>query len=92
MRGVALDISGFSAGTITFTESDTPSTSVASAALAALGGGTDNNEATFQIPSGFTVGDDEYHDYISQIELTGAGIRGSLILTVRVLKKLGDAT
>ena len=89
----AVNISAFSGGTIVFAENNDPSITIVSATLSGFGGGVDQNEAVFTIPTtGFTVGDDEYRDYIAQVELTGSGIRGSFIMSCRVYKKLGDST
>lgn len=86
-----VDVSAFTGGTITFTEVDTPSTAVASASLSSIGSPT-TTQAVFSIPtSGFAVGDDEYHDYLAQIELTGSGTRSSFVYTCRVTKKLGNS-
>jgi len=87
-----VDVSAFTGGTIKFTEVDTPSTAVASAALSSIGTPV-TTEAVFTIPtSGFAVGDDEYHDYLAQVELTGSGTRSTFVYTARVTKKLGTST
>ena len=56
-------------------------------------GTPDTFSCQFSIPTHtMTVGDQPYKDYVAQAVLTGSGVRTTFLLSVRIHKKLGDAT
>ena len=87
-----VDVSSFTGGTITFTSRTDMDTALGTATLINFGT-PDNNSCQFVIPSHtMTVTDKPYRDYVAQAELTGSGTRLTKLLSVRIHKKLGDAT
>lgn len=87
------NITAFNDGTITFTAVDDLDTVLGTATMINFGT-PDNNSAQFVIPPShtMTVKEKAYEDYMAQVEITGAGNRLTKVLSVRIHKKLGDAT
>lgn len=87
-----VNVTAFTGGTITFTTNSDMDTSLGTATLINFGT-PDNFSCQFSIPTHtMTVGDKAYKDYVAQAVLTGSGIRNTFLLSVRIHKKLGDAT
>lgn len=87
------DVTAFTAGTIKFTAVDDLDTVLGTATMINFGT-PDNNSAQFIIPPAHTmkVGEKAYEDYMAQVEITGSGTRLTKVMSVRIHKKLGDAT
>jgi len=87
------NVTAFTGGTITFTEVDDLNVSLGTATMKNFGT-PDNNSAEFDIPPthSMTVGEKAYEDYMAQIEITGAGKRKTILMSVRIHKALGTTT
>jgi hypothetical protein len=88
-----VNVTGFTGGTITFTSTKDFDTSLGTATLINFGT-PDNFSCQFTIPTThtMTVTNKPYRDYAAQAVLTGSGTRATFMLSVRIHKKLGDAT
>lgn len=88
-----VNVTAFTGGTITFTARTDMDTALGTATLINFGT-PDNFSCQFVLPPShtMTVTDKPYRDYVAKAVLTGSGTRSTFLLSVRVHKKLGDAT
>ncbi len=88
-----VNVTAFNGGTITFAAKSARQTALGTATMVNFGT-PDNFSAQFTIPPShsMTVGTNSYRDYVAQIEITGSGTRLSFEMSMRLHKKLGDAT